>query len=322
MAGKTIGQAAVILAFLLVLTGCEEGKGPSFLQPKPAETSSGGPIVAPDAIATPAAKVGQDAEAPEVFQVSDTGLWDGRPSLGGIWVAYGEVPTPERVVIRNLDNGKSIIGALFRRERENPGPKFQLSSDAAEGLGMLAGAPASISVTALRRVEPVAAPAPVEEQLPADQPVAEADAVAAISTTETIRASSLDPAEDIAGDALAAVVGVDQAPAPRPTNFDAEVAAVEPALPEVSEAAVPLTQPKPLARAYVEAGLYQMQNNAEAAATQLRAAGFSVEVLAVLVKATEAWRVVAGPAATKEDRTAMLEQMKAMGFTTAHVVRN
>ncbi|EKE45410.1 sporulation domain-containing protein [Oceaniovalibus guishaninsula JLT2003] len=95
-----------------------------------------------------------DVEAPDVFRAEAQGLWDGRPSLGGTWVAYPGVATPERVVIRNTETGKSVNGALFRRERENPGPPFQVSSDAADALGMLAGAPAPLIVTALRREAP------------------------------------------------------------------------------------------------------------------------------------------------------------------------
>ncbi|HBM40562.1 MAG TPA: SPOR domain-containing protein, partial [Sulfitobacter sp.] len=65
--------------------------------------------------------VERDVEAPEVFSVSDQGLWDGRPSLGGVWVAHPDVTDPERVIIRNEANGKFVIGALFRRERDLPG---------------------------------------------------------------------------------------------------------------------------------------------------------------------------------------------------------
>lgn len=91
-----------------------------------------------------------DIEAPDIFQLTEPGLWDGRPSLGGVWVAHPDTDTPERVIIRNEDNGQSVTGALFRRERDIPGPRLQVSSDAAEALGMLAGAPAELSVTALR----------------------------------------------------------------------------------------------------------------------------------------------------------------------------
>ncbi|MBS1302963.1 SPOR domain-containing protein [Loktanella sp. SALINAS62] len=112
------------------------------------------PIVAPGDGGTT-----RDIEAPEVFNLTEQGLWDGRPSLGGVWVAHPSVTDPERVIIRNTANGRFVIGALFRRERENPGPALQVSSDAAEELGMLAGSPVQLNVVALRREE---APAPTE----------------------------------------------------------------------------------------------------------------------------------------------------------------
>ena len=71
--------------------------------------------------------------------MTDQGLWDGRPSLGGVWVAHPDVTEPERVIIRNEANGKFVIGALFRRERELPGPKLQMSSDAAAALERAGG---------------------------------------------------------------------------------------------------------------------------------------------------------------------------------------
>ena len=95
--------------------------------------------------------VDRDVEAPQVFQVSDSALWDGRPSLGGVWVASPDAVDPERVILRNPSNGKFVIGALFRRERLNPGPALQISSDAAAALGILAGQPTEMNVTALRR---------------------------------------------------------------------------------------------------------------------------------------------------------------------------
>ncbi|MFV0490758.1 MAG: SPOR domain-containing protein [Pseudorhodobacter sp.] len=95
----------------------------------------------------------REVEAPEVFQVTDEALWDGRPSLGGIWVASPDATDPERVMLRNPANGRSVAGALFRRERINPGPPLQVSSEAAAALGILAGQPAQLNVTALRREE-------------------------------------------------------------------------------------------------------------------------------------------------------------------------
>jgi len=132
----------------------------------------------------------RDVEAPEVFQVSDRGLWDGRPSLGGVWVAHPTATDPERVMIRNPTTGASVIGALFRRERDNPGPRFQISSEAADALGILAGAPTDIDVTALRlqRVELEIEPAPgtttAAEETLALAPVIEPGAVAETATPQ------------------------------------------------------------------------------------------------------------------------------------------
>lgn len=132
----------------------------------------------------------RDVEAPEVFQVSDRGLWDGRPSLGGVWVAHPTATDPERVMIRNPTTGASVIGALFRRERDNPGPRFQISSEAADALGILAGAPTDIDVTALRlqRVELEIEPAPgtttAAEETLALAPVVEPGAVAETATPQ------------------------------------------------------------------------------------------------------------------------------------------
>lgn len=122
----------------------------------------------------------RDVEAPEVFDKAESGLWDGRPSLGGIWVAHPAATDPERVVIRNTENGASVTGALFRRERENPGPLFQISSEAANALEILPGQPTQIRVTALRleQVEigpPVAAPEDADGAESAGVPASETD---------------------------------------------------------------------------------------------------------------------------------------------------
>jgi len=151
---------ALALGSTLFLAACEDGQGPAFLQPK------GDASAVVDGDPTRSVKlVERDTEAPDVFQVTESGLWDGRPSLGGVWVAHPDVKDPERVIIRNEKNGKFVIGALFRRERANPGPRLQVSSDAAATLGMLAGQPSKLNVTALRR-EAVSEAAPTPDAAP------------------------------------------------------------------------------------------------------------------------------------------------------------
>lgn len=136
----------VAVAGLTCLAACEEGAFP------PVASQSASAVAGTPA---PATLVEQDVEAPDVFAANEAALWDGRPSLGGIWVAHPEVADPERVRITNEANGTVVVGALFRRERENPGPRLQVSSDAADALGMLAGQPSVLNVVALRREEVV-----------------------------------------------------------------------------------------------------------------------------------------------------------------------
>ncbi|NVO54694.1 SPOR domain-containing protein [Rhodobacteraceae bacterium B1Z28] len=176
-------RLAFLALTLAVLSGCDEFPGST---EKPEENS--------DAIELlPQITSGsqRDVEAPDVFEVTEAGLWDGRPSLGGIWVAHPDVTQPERVVIKNDANNKTVIGALFRRERSQPGPALQVSSAAAEKLGMLAGSPTKINVVALRReaVEETP-PAPEEDAPTAESAEKDTAAPAAEATSDT----SVEPA--------------------------------------------------------------------------------------------------------------------------------
>lgn len=153
-------QRLVVLAVALAaLASCDEalisGDAAKEKPPADAQDTEGATELFPDV----ANGSQRDVEAPDVFDVTEAGLWDGRPSLGGIWVAHPDAKQPERVLIKNAANNKSVTGALFRRERNLPGPALQVSSSAAEQLGMLAGSPARLQVVALRR-EQVKAPPP------------------------------------------------------------------------------------------------------------------------------------------------------------------
>ncbi len=211
MARAGIRDIVFGLATAGLLMGCVEGGGSG------AAGDSAGFAASPSK-----KKAGsRDVEAPEVFEATDSALWDGRPSLGGIWVASPEVTNPERAILFNPATGKSVTGALFKRERENPGPRLQLSSDAAEALGILAGQPTEIKVTAVRKAEEVA----IEEDVAAvdpTQPGAEPDAepakegeAAAIASAALAAVDAEKPAaaaegqpEATAGDAAAAGAAV------------------------------------------------------------------------------------------------------------------
>jgi rare lipoprotein A len=169
-------RLALIMGTALTLAGCQM-TGDSGIEPATmAATQPPGPGQR---------AIERDVEAPDVFQVAEAGLWDGRPSLGGVWVAHPSATDPERVLIRNAATGTEVIGALFRRERENPGPRFQISSEAANALNILPGAPTDLEVTALRlqRIEMEIDPAPAEDA-PAATAADETLAIAPVDTPE------------------------------------------------------------------------------------------------------------------------------------------
>ena len=336
----------------------------------------------------------RDVEAPEVFAATEEGLWDGRPSLGGVWVAHPDAVDPERVMIRNVETGSFVIGALFRRERENPGPTIQVSSDAAAALDILAGAPSMLEVVALRREEVVDPEAPVAD-LSADavaEPLAESEssvdvaalAAAAIvpeATVETAAAAARPLLRPLQAAAVPAVVeiprnmsvedvmaGITRAdfspeelapPSPAPTAtsiaavadaaiteselaptaavapleiapLSAPLPAAEPATEVAAAAPVATPAPAPVAavapaaplpeRAYVQIGLFSVQENANNTGQTLRNAGLVPTIHDETSNGRQFWRVVVGPAPTTQDRAAVLDTVRGLGFEDAYFV--
>lgn len=284
-----------ICVIVAMLAACDENNQLSFLQP-------GAEPVAEDADtpATTTKLVERDVEAPDVFQVTEAGLWDGRPSLGGVWVAHPDVGDPERVIIRNEANGKFVIGALFRREREIPGPRVQTSSDAAAALGMLAGAPVELNVTALRRETVEETPEP--------------------EAAEPVRTASL-PGDEISASALDPIAAAAAA-------IEAAEPTAEPAAAPAVTAAVAKPSPKPapttfsLDKPYIQIGIFSVEANAKRSADQMRNAGMLPTIRKQSLSGKDYWRVVVGPANNKTERSALLKQIKGTGFSDAYAVTN
>ncbi|MFD3189380.1 SPOR domain-containing protein [Sedimentitalea sp. HM32M-2] len=315
------------------LSGCDEGN--SFLNPGngPAATGSTG--------ATHSKKlVEKDVEAPEVFEATEAALWDGRPSLGGVWVAHPDVTEPQRVVIRNAANNKEVIGALFRRERDIPGPRIQASSDAAEALSMLPGAPVQMTIIALTRapVEPEPAAAATAEPAPAPEisetaldPIA--GAAAAIESAEPTPTVSATPEADVVA-ATAAASTETAADQPRKRGFRwpwakpavAGAAAASAAEPEPAAEPVTAATAQPqvsrLEKPYIQIGIFSVEANAERTAGQMRAAGLTPTVYDQRANGKRFWRVVVGPAMTRSDGAALLKRVKGAGFSDAYFVTN
>ena len=303
---RRAGCAAALLA-AMALAGCDESGNLSFGQPGAGEAASSARSVR---------LVERDVEAPEGFQKTDMGLWDGRPSLGGVWVAHPDVTEPERVIIRNAANGNFVIGALFRRERDLPGPAFQVSSDAAETLGMLAGSPAQLNVTALRREE-----APETTEAPAAEASAQTPAEAAeIAAPAEIEASDLDPVAGAAAAVEAAEIA--EAASAAATSGAQAAAAAAPATEDTPRAG-PVARPAAkLDKPFIQVGIFSVEQNARNTATALRQAGIVPTVLAQNSQGKAFWRVIVGPATSAADRAAVLDKIMGIGFADAYPVSN
>lgn len=320
MLGQPYFKFTAIAVLGLALTGCIETSGnkDSMSQDAPRSTKT----------------IEQDVEAPEVFQVNEEGLWDGRPSLGGVWVAHPTAKDPERVLIRNEANGKFVIGALFRKERDTPGPKLQVSSDAAEAIGLIAGAPVKMNVTALRREEIVLEPAPTPEPAPVEM-AAEAPSKTAKPTkaskaqkpstktsktakkgdaaTSEVKETALDPIASAAA-ALDAVESGATAKAATTKMAPAKAAAT---------AAVAAAKPKTAAKqTFLQLGIFSVEANAQATADKMRSAGVIPTIKKQTSKGKTFWRVIIGPISGSGEKASLLKTVNGLGYSDAYFVSN
>ena len=294
----------LIGAVAVIASGCEEGT--TFAGFGAPVEPAGGAIFAPRG--PQPAMVERDVEAPQVFEAHEAALWDGRPSLGGIWVAHPDVDEPERVIIRNLDNGKFVVGALFRRERQNPGPLLQVSSDAAAELQMLAGAPTELSVVAL-----------IRETVPIE-PVA---VVAIDPVPGLIEETTLEPVASIAAAAIDAAVTSSVKPVPRP---DMSATATQGSVSDV--AATPTPTPRPqttnaaLEKPFVQVGIFSVEANADQAAELLRNSGIIPTMKTFETNGKPFWRLLIGPVTDTAERDAVMAKIRGLGFADAYAVTN
>ncbi len=330
---------------ILALAACEQGPTTS--------TANSANVVVPRATSEV-----KDVERPDIFSATELALWDGRPSLGGVWVAHPDVADPERVLIRNTTNGQTISGALFRRERANPGPRIQLSSDAASALSILAGQPTELSLVAVRQetieIPGAAAPETVNENgevEPTDTPAdtgenASADAiVAGAAVTAAGRAAdgsakpakrpfwqrfrqgltkNPEPGPIVAAEAMTVDTANDASvPEVETDTLDPLVgaaAAIDTA--EATEAPEPQPAPNLLKNPYVQIGLFSVAANADAAAVTLRQAGIVPEIQEQSNENGAFWRVLVGPLTSADDQEALLAQVKSLGYRDAYLTPN
>lgn len=352
MAIQAGARLAVACFAMLALAGCVAGTKPK---------DAAGDAATQRAASSPVS-VARDVEAPQVFNLKGQGLWDGRPSLGGVWVAHASVKDPERVIIRNAKTGKSVVGALFRRERDLPGPGLQVSSDAAEALGLLAGQPTELVVVALRREEK---PVPADAEIGAEDiatDVAADGSTAAVQSATKVAAAAADAEATAAAGPTSDTSAVPPAatspkksgglfgflkkkPKASPPEAGAVAAGAGPAAieqttldPVASSAAAAIDRaeaataapsptalpaaPAALSRSYIQIGIFSTEANANRASEQMKAAGMTATVRPDQSAGKTYWRVIVGPAASVPERDALVARVKGIGYPDAYPVAN
>ena len=92
-------------------------------------------------------------EKPEILDISASVIWDGEQTLGGNWISHPNVDSPERVLIKNISNSKSIVGAIFQQTKKMETENAVISSDAARALGISKNNQTKVQIIAVRVVE-------------------------------------------------------------------------------------------------------------------------------------------------------------------------
>ena len=92
-------------------------------------------------------------EKPGILNISASVIWDGEQTLGGNWISHPNVDSPERVLIKNISNGKSIVGAIFQQTKKMETENAVISSDAARALGISKNNQTKVQIIAVRVAE-------------------------------------------------------------------------------------------------------------------------------------------------------------------------
>ena len=140
---KLIGKLLLLLSFVNTITGCN-------------------PLISKSNSAKSTANVSLD-EKPEILDISTSVIWDGDQTLGGNWISHPNVTSPERVLIKNISNGKSIVGAVFQQTKKTKTGSALISSDAAKALEIAQNEKTKVEIVAVRAPESSVPPRVISE---------------------------------------------------------------------------------------------------------------------------------------------------------------
>ncbi len=311
-------SAALLAAVTLIASGCAEtqlGVQLAKSASRDNDAQRGDPIVNSDATI-----------APEEFDAQGLTIWDGARTLQGVWVAHPLATRARRVRVVNIATGKTVEGAMFRRDPALSGPSILVSSDTANGLGLKPGAPTQLRIVALRdpdaiastpvtatptqietaSVETAALPAPTSA--PAAAPTFEPAPTPANNNTTLTPAPAAPtvapaaapapvpvPAVPVpASTAVEQTTGASSAPKPQPRPAQLATASTAPT--PKPTATTTSTQGTPLQSGdYVQAGAFGVEPNARALVEKLRTRGLPAQYVRRTVNGADLNIVMIGP---------------------------
>lgn len=130
---NSIGKVFLLLTFVSALTGCN-------------------PFV--DKTKSSSVNIEKKLDKkPAILDLSASVIWDGGQTLGGNWISHPNIKSPERVLINNKLNGKSVVGAVFQQTKSlKKGPAI-ISSDAARALGISKNKETEVHIVAVRETK-------------------------------------------------------------------------------------------------------------------------------------------------------------------------
>ncbi|MEM7242063.1 MAG: SPOR domain-containing protein [Pseudomonadota bacterium] len=285
--------SVLLVVSVFVLAGCVDG--PILGNSKPENPA-----------ATKATGKAAEVAAPEVFSRTDRAVWDGRPTLGGLWIAHPNANTPARATITNVASGKSTTGALWSKTPGIPGPPFTVSSDLAVALGMQAGTPVEIRVVALKKVV---------EATPEAESDAKSEELPEVAATEETSGNSA---------ATAKTEAVEETPKRQPFRLFGtrkEKNAEQVATPQEDKTVEAAPALSGSGRA-AQVGLFSDKANADRVAATLSQKGLGAKIISGKSNAGKSfWRVVTGPAKDTSAEAKLLADVKALGFPDAFLIK-
>ena len=92
-------------------------------------------------------------EKPQILDITASVMWDGSQTLGGNWVSHPDINSPERVLIKNTANGKSVVGAVFQQTKNLNNGLAAISSDAAKALRVSKNNETKLQIVAIKAIE-------------------------------------------------------------------------------------------------------------------------------------------------------------------------